>query len=175
MAGSAPPACVGRCRPLRCGRGAVRRRRGRREWVASARRAIYCMAAVFVTAFAILESAYLRSDFSFQLVAQDSSTDTPTFYKLTAIWSSQDGSLLLWATLLGCSRAPCSSSRAAHCATSRPARTRYSARGRVLPGHNGGPGQPVRLDPGSAQEGNGLNPLLRHPAMMFHPPMLYSG
>ena len=24
-------------------------------------------------------------------------------------------------------------------------------------------------------EGTGLNPLLRHPAMMFHPPMLYSG
>ena len=24
-------------------------------------------------------------------------------------------------------------------------------------------------------EGAGLNPLLRHPAMMFHPPMLYSG
>ena len=24
-------------------------------------------------------------------------------------------------------------------------------------------------------EGAGLNPLLRHPSMMFHPPMLYSG
>ena len=24
-------------------------------------------------------------------------------------------------------------------------------------------------------EGNGLSPLLRHPSMMFHPPMLYSG
>ena len=25
------------------------------------------------------------------------------------------------------------------------------------------------------QEGAGLNPLLRHPAMMIHPPMLYTG
>ena len=48
----------------------------------------------------ILESAYLRTDFSFCLVAQNSSTDTPTFYKLTAMWSSQAGSLLLWAWLL---------------------------------------------------------------------------
>ena len=24
-------------------------------------------------------------------------------------------------------------------------------------------------------EGTGLNPLLRHPAMMIHPPMLYTG
>ena len=30
------------------------------------------------------------------------------------------------------------------------------------------------LDP-AAVEGNGLSPLLRHPSMMIHPPMLYSG
>ena len=75
-------------------------RTGRREWVASGRRAIYCLAALCVTAFAILESAFLRSDFSFALVAEGSSTDTPTFYKVTALWATQDGSLLLWATLL---------------------------------------------------------------------------
>ena len=62
---------------------------------------MYCVAALCVLAFAILESAFLRSDFSFQLVAEGSSTDTPTFYKVTALWATQDGSLLLWATLLG--------------------------------------------------------------------------
>ena len=53
-----------------------------------------------MTAFVILEAAFLRSDFSFALVAEGSSTDTPTFYKVTALWATQDGSLLLWATLL---------------------------------------------------------------------------
>ena len=53
-----------------------------------------------MTAFGILEAAFLRSDFSFALVAEGSSTDTPTFYKVTAVWATQDGSLLLWATLL---------------------------------------------------------------------------
>ena len=75
--------------------------RGRREWVASGRRAVYCVAALCVVAFAILESAFLRSDFSYRLVAEGSSTSTPTFYKITAVWATQDGSLLLWATLLG--------------------------------------------------------------------------
>ena len=74
---------------------------GRREWATSGRRAMYCVAALCVAAFAILESAFLRSDFSFKLVAEGSSTDTPTFYKVTAVWATQDGSLLLWATLLG--------------------------------------------------------------------------
>ncbi len=75
-------------------------RSGRREYVVSARRAIYCLAGLLLLAMAILEAAYARSDFSFKLVAQNSSTDTPEFYKFTALWSSQEGSLLLWALLL---------------------------------------------------------------------------
>src|SRR5919201_214240 len=75
-------------------------RTGRREWTTSGRRAIYCLAGLMVAAFAILESAFLRSDFSYALVAEGSSTDTPTFYKVTAVWATQDGSLLLWAMLL---------------------------------------------------------------------------
>src|SRR4051794_41509242 len=58
------------------------------------------MALCLLAAFALLESAFLRSDFSSYLVATHSSTTTPTFYRATAIWSSQEGSLLLWATLL---------------------------------------------------------------------------
>src|SRR4051812_49835788 len=75
-------------------------RGGGPRWVVSARHAIYALAGLLVTAFVILEAAYLRSDFSFSLVATNSSSDTPTFYKFTAIWSSQAGSLLLWVTLL---------------------------------------------------------------------------
>ena len=75
-------------------------RSGRREYVTSARRAMYCLAGLLTVAMVMLESAYLRTDLSYKLVAQNSSTDTPTFYKLTAMWSSQEGSLLLWAFLL---------------------------------------------------------------------------
>ena len=75
-------------------------RSGRREWVVSARRGMYALAAVLTLAVAVLEAAFVRSDFSFGLVADNSSTTTPTFYKLTAMWSSQAGSLLLWAWVL---------------------------------------------------------------------------
>src|SRR3981189_1376754 len=73
---------------------------GGQRWGMSARRAMYALGGPLVTAFVILGSAYLRSDFSYSLVAQNSSLDTPTFYKFTAIWSSQAGSLLLWVLLL---------------------------------------------------------------------------
>ena len=60
---------------------------------------------MLVFAFAILESAFLRSDFSFALVASHSSTTTPLFYRLTAVWSSQEGSLLLWVCCSRCGAA----------------------------------------------------------------------
>src|SRR5213082_1695623 len=71
-----------------------------REWVDSGRRAVYALFGLMAIAFAVLEIAFLRSDFSYNVVAAHSSTTTPTFYKLAAPWSSQEGSLLLWVWLM---------------------------------------------------------------------------
>src|SRR3954447_5322824 len=146
------------------------------RWVTSARHAVYALAGLLITAFVILESAYLRSDFSFSLVAQNSSTDTPTFYKFTAIWSSQAGSLLLWVTLLSLF-------------ASAVLRATRNTQAEVVPYANAVLGviatfflmlvvfyaSPFDTLAHPPADGNGLNPLLRHPAMMFHPPMLYTG
>jgi cytochrome c-type biogenesis protein CcmF len=151
-------------------------RGGGPRWVISARHAMYALAGLLVTAFVILEAAYLRSDFSFELVAQNSSTDTPTFYKFTAIWSSQAGSLLLWVLLLSIFSS----------AVLRVTRTQQRE---VVPWATAVLGviasfflvltvfyaSPFETLANAPAEGNGLNPLLRHPAMMFHPPMLYTG
>jgi cytochrome c-type biogenesis protein CcmF len=149
---------------------------GRREWVMSGRRAIYCVAALCVLAFAILEAAFLRSDFSFRLVADGSSTDTPTFYKVTALWATQDGSLLLWATLLGLF------SSAVLFLTRRSLRDIAPWATAVLGAVAAfflflmvGWENPFSTLAQAPAEGAGLNPLLRHPAMMIHPPMLYTG
>jgi cytochrome c-type biogenesis protein CcmF len=149
---------------------------GRREWVSSGRRAMYCVAALCVTAFVILEAAFLRSDFSYALVAEGSSTQTPTFYKVTAVWATQDGSLLLWATLLGLF------SSAVLFLTRRSLRDLAPWATAVLGCVAAfflllmvGWENPFDTLAVAPQEGNGLNPLLRHPAMMIHPPMLYTG
>ena len=67
-------------------------RTGRRPLVESGRRAVYGMALCLLSAFAILEAAFLRSDFSSYLVATHSSTTTPTVYRATA--SSANGDSL---------------------------------------------------------------------------------
>src|SRR3954447_16879376 len=75
-------------------------RGGGRAWVDSGRRAVYSTAGVLLVSVALLEAASLRSDFALSVVADHSSTTTPTFYRATAVWSSQEGSLLLWVVLL---------------------------------------------------------------------------
>ena len=56
--------------------------------------------AILTVAFAVLEIAFLRNDFAFNTVADTSSRTTPALYRAAAVWSSQEGSLLLWAWLL---------------------------------------------------------------------------
>src|SRR5256714_1088026 len=150
---------------------------GRRQFVVSARRAIYALAGVLVLAMVLLEIAFVRSDFSFSLVQRYSSTDTPLFYKLTAMWSSQEGSLLLWATLLSVySSVVLYVTRHRHRQIAPYANAVLAAIAVfflgliVIGGENA-----FATVAHPAAQGQGLNPLLRHPAMMFHPPMLYSG
>ena len=153
--------------------------RGDRRWVDSSRRAVYALAALLTLAVVILEAAFLRSDFSFRLVADHSSTTTPTGYKLTAMWSSQGGSLLLWAWVLSlASSAVLFVTRGRHREIVPWATAVMMGVGAffcglmLLAGPEANPF--ARLDPAPAQ-GAGLMPLLRHPAMAMHPPMLYSG
>src|SRR5215211_5079198 len=151
-------------------------RAARSEFVASGRRAIYCMAGLLASAMAILEAAFLRSDFSFAVVAEGSSTDTPTFYKAAAMWATQDGSLLLWAFLLTLFAS------IVLFVTRRTLRAIAPYATAVLAVIAGfflllmvGWENPFATLSQAPAQGNGLNPLLRHPAMMIHPPMLYTG
>src|SRR6476469_8062399 len=73
---------------------------GRDRWIASGRRAVYALAGTLTLAFAIMEAAFLSSDFGVRIVAEHSSTTTPPFYRAAAAWSAQEGSLLLWVWLL---------------------------------------------------------------------------
>jgi cytochrome c-type biogenesis protein CcmF len=137
---------------------------------------MYAMAGATAIAFATLETAFARSDFDFATVASHSSTTTPLFYRLTAMWSSQEGSLLLWLFLLG------TWSSLILFITRHRLRVLAPYAQAVLLGFGAFFGgllvfgeTPFGKSPMPVSEGAGLNPLLRDPGMMIHPPMLYSG
>src|SRR5579884_210966 len=153
-------------------------RSGRREWVDSGRRSVYALAGLMTLAFAILEWAFLNNKFAFNVVAQHSSTTTPTFYKLAAAWSSQEGSLLLWVFLLSVW------SSLILFLTRKRVREIAPYATAVLLGFSvffislmvfPFAANPFTTTANPPVEGAGLDPLLLHPSMMIHPPMLYSG
>ncbi len=151
-------------------------RTGRREWVQSGRRAVYALAGLATAAFVILESAFLRSDFSYNVVAAHSSTTTPLFYKMAAPWASQEGSLLLWVWLLSLWSSLVLFLTRKRVRDIAPYATAvllaFGAFFTSLAIFYANPFSTTGRPP---TEGSGLDPLLLHPSMMIHPPMLYSG
>jgi cytochrome c-type biogenesis protein CcmF len=151
-------------------------RTGRVEFSQAGRRSVYGLALVLTVAFGVLEIAFLRNDFAFNTVADTSSRTTPGFYKAAAVWASQEGSLLLWAWLLSLW-----SSLALFLLRGRMREVASYATAILL-----GFGAffvslmvfyatPFDTTSPAPPEGVGLDPLLRFPTMMIHPPMLYSG
>jgi cytochrome c-type biogenesis protein CcmF len=151
-------------------------RAGRPDWIASGRRAVYALALLSVAAFAVLEIAFLASDFSFSVVASHSSTTTPTFYRAAAAWSSQEGSLLLWLLLLSLWSSLVLFLTRRRLRDVAPYATAVLLTfGAFFSGLLVFAASPFGTLAAAPAEGIGLNPLLRHPSMMIHPPMLYSG
>ena len=146
------------------------------EYADSGRRAMYALAAVLTIAGLVLELAFISNDFAFNTVADTSSRTTPALYRVAAVWSSQEGSLLLWAWLLSLW------SSLALFLTRRRLREVAAYATAILLGLGGFfvglmvfYANPFSTTTPAPPEGVGLDPLLRFPTMMIHPPMLYSG
>ncbi|HEU4737532.1 MAG TPA: cytochrome c biogenesis protein CcsA, partial [Solirubrobacterales bacterium] len=163
---------------LGAGALALAGRNGDERRLLQSRRTVYGFCGLLTACVVIIEIAFASNDFSFNIVQQHSSIETPPFYKMAAMWSSQEGSLLLWAWVLSIAAA------AALYATRNKLRDLVPWATAVMMGVAAfftglmlfAPDVDpfATLDPAPV-DGIGLNPLLQHPSMMIHPPMLYSG
>ncbi len=155
--------------------GACAARTRSRRLAASAADALIASSAASIVAASVLAAAFLRHDFSFTYVAEHSNRTLPRLYTLSAFWSGQEGSLLLWFLLLAA----------------------YGA-GAVYMNRRKHPevvawvvpvialvelffafllvavASPFDLQP-RVLDGQGLNASLQNPYMMAHPPLLYLG
>jgi cytochrome c-type biogenesis protein CcmF len=145
-------------------------------WIHSGRRAMYSLALIAVVAFVILDAAFIGNNFAYNIVADGSSTTTPFFYRMAAIWSTQQGSLLLWVMLFSAW-----SSLALFLTRNKIREVVPWAQAALflLVGFfltlNTFLANPFVTSSPAPPQGVGLDPLLRHATMMIHPPMLYSG
>src|SRR6266545_3243099 len=155
--------------------GAYAAKTRRRRLARSAQNALLAAFGVSVAAAAILLTALLRHDFSFVYVADHTSLELPTPYKISAFWGGQEGSLLLWLLILtGFSAAAVAFGR----------RTGADVLSWVVPVLGlvttffafmlVAVSSPFDTQVAPA-DGAGLNPSLQNPYMMIHPPFLYLG
>ena len=137
-----------------------------------ARRAFVVLASVTVVLWLgllWLGTAFLRTSLDWEYVAEQSRVGAPWYYRLAGVWGGMEGSLLLF-TGIAAAAAVVAARRAT-------VSGRWAALATVLalvlidivlasPFE--------RLDV-PATIGFGMNPILEHPAMAIHPPMLYAG
>jgi cytochrome c-type biogenesis protein CcmF len=131
--------------------------------------------AVLCAAFALVWAAF-TNDFSVEYIREHSNIALNPAYKFSALWSGQEGSLLLWTflttgygfvlrlrhrtdvRLFAYASVILSAIQIFFLALLNFAAEPFSLTRGVIPA-----------------DGNGLNPLLQYPEMVIHPPMLYLG
>jgi cytochrome c-type biogenesis protein CcmF len=139
--------------------------------------AVYAFFLTTVVASAVLLQAFLKKDFSFSYVAENSDASLSTFYRIAGFWAGQQGSFLLWLLLIAVV--------AVVIALVNLNKVERLTGGAVMVMCVIGAvfAALMVLDKGSkpflaAEPGTqpfGLNPLLLHPAMVLHPPALFIG
>jgi cytochrome c-type biogenesis protein CcmF len=124
---------------------------------------------------ATLVLAFVRNDFSLSYVAGHSSRELPLGYTLAALWSGQEGSLLLWLLVLT------GVSAAAVLLNRRLVREVLPWTAPILAGIGAyfafipnAVASPFATQAAPAN-GIGMNASLQNPYMMIHPPLLYLG
>ncbi len=171
------------------------------ELVMSARNAALTVTGLLTLSVVILEYLLILGDFRTLYVAEVSNRAMPVFFKMTALWGSQAGSLLFWSWLMSLFGGAVLLRKWGKMRTLMPyviavtqitlfffislisgiwtllavpleALGLTSGAQLLADMVNINPFHQLGFTPA---DGNGLNPLLRHWGMIIHPPMLYLG
>ncbi|HHF6576754.1 TPA: heme lyase CcmF/NrfE family subunit [Haemophilus influenzae] len=151
--------------------------KGNAQLMALARPMTYGLFASLSIAFAALFYLFAVNDFSVQYIVNNSNTTLPIYYRLSAVWGSHEGSLLLWIWLLAVwSFAVALLSK--HLPLEAVARV-LGIMGIISVGFvlfvlfTSNPF--TRTFPDFPVDGKELNPMLQDVGLIFHPPLLYMG
>ena len=151
--------------------------KGNAQLMALARPMTYGLFIVLSVSFGALFYLFAVNDFSVQYVVNNSNTTLPIYYRLSAVWGSHEGSLLLWIWLLSLWSAAVAlfSKRLPQEAAARV----LGIMGIISIGFllfvlfTSNPF--ARTFPDFPVDGKELNPLLQDIGLIFHPPLLYMG
>ncbi len=146
------------------------------ELVTSARNAAFGVTGLITLAVVVIEYLLITGHYQTKYVSEVSNRAAPVFYRMTALWGGQDGSLLFWSWLMSIFAALVLLRKWGSMRILMPyviAVTQITVAFFVmLVVFVANPFEQLDFFPA---DGSGLNPLLRHFGMIIHPPMLYIG
>jgi cytochrome c-type biogenesis protein CcmF len=159
----------------------------RREVVKSGEYAIYGYFFLVTASTLALLYLFVSSNFNVDYVARYSNRELPLAYKIAGLWGGQQGSLLFWTWIISIFAAIVTfqnRNRRSDLVTvslgvisfttlfflilNNFIENPFARLGLV---HQGA----AAPEPFAPEDGRGLNPLLQHPLMVIHPPLLYLG
>jgi len=162
--------------------------------VESARRAMLLTWPLLTFTAGILIYLLVNNHFEVQFVYEVTSRSMPTYLKVTAWWGGQAGSLLFWSWLMSAFTSLVTLRKwdrdrellpwvivvagitmAFFLSMTVFFENPFAKLYQTFSGIGAYTFQPADSILFTAQDGRGLNPLLRHPGMIIHPPMLYLG
>lgn len=156
-----------------CALGWHRQHRGLRATGAGA---AVCSVVGLTAVMLVLAWALFQKDYRYAYVSQYSSELLPWYYSLSALWVGQAGSLLLWAWFCGLLALVY-----AWWPWRQPSRLREPSFA-VLMGYvcflvaiMVFAADPMEPSVSMPRDGVGLSPLLQHPSMLIHPPIVFLG
>ena len=163
-------------------------------YVESARRAMLLTWPLLTLTAGILIYLLVNDHYEVQFVYEVTSRSMPTYLKVTAWWGGQSGSLLFWSWLMSAFTSlvtlrkwdrdreflpwvivVCGITLAFFLGMSLIFENPFAQLYQTFDGINPYTFKPATSVLFTPQDGQGLNPLLRHPGMVIHPPMLYLG
>ncbi|MHB1037927.1 MAG: heme lyase CcmF/NrfE family subunit [Pirellulales bacterium] len=149
---------------------------GHRVLRASALWAFLVAAAALTATTALLAWALVTCDFRFEYVLQYAGKLLPWYYRLSALWVGQAGSLLAWAWFLAVLAAAFRFWPRREASELRePAFGVLMAYLCFLVAVMVFSADPMQPSVAFAADGNGMSPELQHPAMLAHPPIVFLG
>ncbi len=163
-------------------------------WVESARRAMLLTFPLVTLAALSLIYLLVSGHFELQYVYAVTSREMPLYLKITALWGGQAGSLLFWSWLMSAFASVVMLRKwdrdreflpwvavvlaltlAFFLSLTLFYENPFARWWQTSSGVVAAMFQPAGAQPLVPSDGQGLNPLLRHPGMIIHPPMLYLG
>jgi cytochrome c-type biogenesis protein CcmF len=169
--------------------------RSKPAWVDSARNAMLLTFPLLTLSAVSIIYLLVTDHYEVEYVANVTSTSMPTYLKVTALWGGQAGSLVFWSWLMSVfasavtlrkwdrdrellpwvivvSLVTLSFFLFLNIFVENPFARLWALPSGQIEKHMFQPAGSRLFFP---QDGQGLNPLLRHPGMIIHPPMLYLG